>query len=291
MTHIYVDGSRTTTSRFTGAAVVIPHLNLIERYSLPKLCSSFTAELFAIRQALLLTNLYKFTEVIIFSDSDSAISAIPFNGWKPKEFWLLQNIRSILNSCLESNCTVHITWLPSHKNIPGNDQADDAAKYAAIYGDRIYNLAVPVQDLVSQIIITLNNQNIDFEQNSPITQSHYFKYCSSYHSSPWFRKHFYTRAEIAMTVRLRTNHLLTACSKRKMQLSETDLCQCGTARETANHIFFACPLYEDARCRMLHNLRRFGHQFPLNIASLVAYPNPPTIRELQRYLSRIKMKI
>ena len=102
--HIYTDGSKVETK--VASAYVCPYGT--RGYRLRDGCSIFTAEVEAINKALTYVNVSTRNSFLIFSDSMSVLQAI------------------------ESQESKFITfcWIPSHRDITGNEHADRAAKDA-----------------------------------------------------------------------------------------------------------------------------------------------------------------
>ena len=74
----------------------------------------------------------EYSNVHIFTDNQSAIQAIE----SPKQQSGQYIIKSILDRIdkiqeAKPTCNIHIEWVPGHKDIEGNEQADQAAKAAA----------------------------------------------------------------------------------------------------------------------------------------------------------------
>ena len=87
----------------------------------------FTAEVEAINTALTYVKVSPVTSFVIFSDSMSVLQAIESQESKnPLVNKVLQTCRDILSG----NIYITFCWIPSHRDIKGNEDADRAAKYA-----------------------------------------------------------------------------------------------------------------------------------------------------------------
>ncbi|XP_024080368.1 uncharacterized protein LOC106671035 [Cimex lectularius] len=124
-TFIYTDGSR--VSEGVGSAVCW------EKYAktipLPKAASIFTAELTAISSALSETEHIGCNQYVICTDSLSVVLAIR-NIFTMDP--LIQAIQEKIRQMHEQRKEVVIAWIPGHVGIEGNENADQAAKGAAI---------------------------------------------------------------------------------------------------------------------------------------------------------------
>ena len=94
---------------------------------LNSLSSVFTAELYAIKSALLLARVHQNRSVVIYSDSRSALQAVQKMESTNN---LVQEIYLLIKSLAGQQTIVSFCWIPSHVGIEGNELADKAAKDA-----------------------------------------------------------------------------------------------------------------------------------------------------------------
>lgn len=151
-TLIYTDGSkliRQDGSPSTGAACWIPSLNIVRKYKLNSLSSSFTAEAMAIVNALGIVTELKLVNAIICTDSLSTLEAL--KSGKNKKYKLcplitdikykIHNLKTVANFCLK------LTWCLSHVGIEGNEKADVEVKAAAESGLDTRNKVDPIDTI------------------------------------------------------------------------------------------------------------------------------------------------
>ena len=122
--NIYTDASKTNLG--TAAAVVTSTKTI--KFRLSNLTSIFTAELYAILQALMYIQETSNASSLILSDSLSAINALKSPHFRNP---LIQKVYRTLHSIQTAGRKVFFIWIPSHIGIDGNELADDAA-YTAI---------------------------------------------------------------------------------------------------------------------------------------------------------------
>ena len=97
------------------------------RGTLPNQTSIFTAELFAISQAIKKIEHHIQVEWVVITDSLSAIEALKSPTTKHP---LVQNIQNKIIELLHQNKKIKICKVPSHVGIKGNEEADTNAKSA-----------------------------------------------------------------------------------------------------------------------------------------------------------------
>jgi len=133
---IYTDGSKHNIK--TGLAVITDEETF--KFSSLEINSIFTIEALAILKAIeLIEQNWKNTKsFLIASDSLSSILAIQNQGTSNE---IIKNIQERASSLAPRSVT--FMWIPAHKNIPGNEKADVAAKEAST------NINIPKIDLSS----------------------------------------------------------------------------------------------------------------------------------------------
>ena len=117
---IYTDASKSEIG--VGAAIV--SMNYNQLIKLPDHSSIYTGEITAIREALRYANELEDQQIMIVSDSLSALESLkrlyPVNE-------ILKQIKKQLNHLNNLGKTIKFLWVPSHCGIEGNEEADDAA--------------------------------------------------------------------------------------------------------------------------------------------------------------------
>ena len=121
--HIYTDGSKVETK--VASAYVCPYGT--RGYRLRYGCSIFTAEIEAINKALTYVKVSTRRSFVIFSDSMSVLQAIESQESKNP---LVDRVLQAYQKILSNGTFITFCWLPSHRDIRGNEDADRAAKDA-----------------------------------------------------------------------------------------------------------------------------------------------------------------
>ena len=121
--HIYTDGSKVETK--VASAYVCPYGT--RGYRLRDGCSIFTAEVEAINKALTYVKVSTRKSFVIFSDSMSVLQAIESQESKNP---LVNRVLQACQEILSDGKFITFCWIPSHRDITGNEHADRAAKDA-----------------------------------------------------------------------------------------------------------------------------------------------------------------
>ena len=120
---IYTEGSKVETQ--VASAYVCPYGT--RGYRVRDDCSIFTAEVEAINKALTYVTVSTRKSFVIFSDSMSVLQAIESQESKNP---LVNRVLQACQKILSNGKFITFCWLPSHKDIRGNEDVDRAAKDA-----------------------------------------------------------------------------------------------------------------------------------------------------------------
>ena len=130
----YTDGSKLNLTRQkekfsleAGIYCIFGQNTITESYFLGYIQDTIDAEIYAISQVIkwIKESDLSVKQYWIFTDSQMAIQKMQRNNAEMHE--ILQDLKSIK----AEKKTVHINWISSHTQIPGNEQADQAAKEGA----------------------------------------------------------------------------------------------------------------------------------------------------------------
>lgn len=255
---VYTDGSRTEEGLSTGIGIVCDEEENGHYASLPKKCSIFTAEAFAIKTALdkLLISYdnkeYNYKNIIIFSDCQSVLKALNKNTLSIYHNRYILEARNLYWK-LEKNHNINIIiiWIPSHRGFTGNELADYLAKQGTTEEENIY-IEVPVQDLTP----IYQEEEWNDTQDKITFQArfkgiHYFtNYYKRNRKKCWFKKINAERYFCTLINRLRANHYnLNASLARKNYIASAH-CACGHDKEDIDHVIWTCPIYSTQRNRL-----------------------------------------
>ena len=287
--HIFTDGSLINNK--TGCAYLHANTNVSKKIKLPTNTSIYTAELVAIREALIYCLEYEATEpgnkYVIFSDCKSALENI-------KSSALLKNTNHIvceivhLNKLLkDSGKLVYLVWVKAHIGINANEKVDKLAKQATEDG-HAQTIKLPYTDLFP---VVKNKFYTDWHLQQKI--SHTGKYYMSLQSErskrqTWFHS-MYNRNFIRVICRLRTLHVLVPSYLYKIGKKININCECGEVGD-AQHCILNCDMYQQQNAELFVKLRDFG-VLPTNLSNLLALENIDIYKLLYKHINEMNLKL
>ncbi|CAF4948613.1 unnamed protein product [Pieris macdunnoughi] len=147
---IYTDGSK--ASNYVHAALYDPQAKFSSSFILHEPCSIFTAEAYAVYQALMrIREINNIKYFLIISDSLSLITALTTLTVKFKSNYILYFIKQIIQQYHNNNIQIFFLWVPSHKGISGNEMADKTAYEGVNAVDVRNTMNVPMSDYLQCI--------------------------------------------------------------------------------------------------------------------------------------------
>lgn len=231
---IYTDGSKIEAG--VGCAFVklgeAPH-----SWSLPSSASIFTAELYAIWQALLYCEHSDSGEFLICTDSLSAIQAIknPFT-WDP----MVQQVLALVHHLNQPGKTIRLVWTPAHIGIRGNELADSEARNAAASGNQ-EDIAIRPDDV--KIAIDNHLKNVwQQEWNRSETQLRLIKPIVT----EWHNPINLSRKESVVLTRIRIGHTRLT-SLHLLRGERRPICPHCNISMTIKHAIQECPYFNGIR--------------------------------------------
>ena len=235
--HIYTDGSKDPVSNRTAYGIYIstenhPYTQCISA-RLPDGQSVYTAELEAIKQALLLSHTVRDNRVVILSDSLSALQSIAAKHSHSRPDTLTSILQEISRLKVNGGKEIHLCWIPSHVDIPGNERADKIAK-TGLNLTEITDLAYSTSEIKSMIKHSVKKewQNVwDSE-----TRGRWYHTLCPRVNRKLTRSSHNRRVDTALT-RLRLGYTKTS-------YKQCDQCQ---TRLSVSHLLLECPRFTTAR--------------------------------------------
>ena len=235
--HFYTDASKTTNE--IGFAITHPEDSNL--YKIAPFSSIYTAETFAILEAITISLSTNHEKVLILSDSLSAITSITNIHTKCN---LARNIQNII---LTNPKNIKFMWVPSHIGIPGNERADKLAMEAAKSPAAKLYPHVTYEDVIHALKIKFHSlwQNRWEKQTNENNKLKQIKCTTKKWQDPPIKL---SRHEEIMITRVRIGH--TRLTHSHLMCKEPEpRCETCQSELTVKHIFLECPTYQNARIK------------------------------------------
>ena len=274
--HVYTDGSKSISG--AGFAVTFP--NCTFKYTLPPESSVLTTELYALLFAL--RRIYSSTSssFTIFTDSRNSLTLIKsMHSTNP----LVCKIQNWLFYLSTRHKSVRFCWVPSHVGIPGNEQADTLARYAAMSTSPQQRFShIPATDYYPHFKTFLYTRWQSFWSRLHNNKLHTVKPSISSWSAPFHKNR---RWETALA-RLRIGHTRLTHAYL-MSRSDPPLCPLCNVPLSVPHILLSCPRFNTARTSAFPHLSSLHR--PPNISDILTESHSFCLDNLFSFLRRINI--
>ena len=256
--HIYTDGSVSSQTGRTSAALFVKDRGLAQTWRLPTEIEITNAELFAILEGCLYARESLHPKIVIFTDAKAALQLLL--SIKPASYGeMVHLVLTQLKELIRTKQSFHLQWIPSHRGINGNEVADSAAKMALNMTD-ITRLKIPESSLKRSIKKAswdqwrLETSNL-FRQST----THLKTIRNDIEQHPWSR----SKARIldSALFRLKTGHCGLYSHLHGINLVESARCEWCHQDDTVTHLIHHCPRHYSSREELKDKLRGLGVAF------------------------------
>ncbi|KAG7300559.1 hypothetical protein JYU34_014851 [Plutella xylostella] len=249
---IYTDASRDENG--IGAAFLDITKMESRKFKITSKISIMFAELFAISEAVKYVKNIDSVNIVILSDSRSALQHVARCTSNVRGAPIAYSILDTLVKLRRNfNRNIVIQWIPSHIGETGNEQVDALAKQAVTSGDERECEPFYTDLLVDVKTQCYNLWKEHFDERS-LTKGIWYKTLqSSPPRIPWFDRCAMERQELVTAMRTRSGHIPTNKFAFLMKKSPHSLCsECGV-EEDLLHVLRDCVRNEAVRASLYDN--------------------------------------
>lgn len=197
-------------------------------------------ELVAILEALNYINDVSNPNVVIFTDSKSALQHIARCTSGLRGVSIAYDILKEINNLAIKGVNLKLQWIPSHIGIRGNEEADRLAKLAVLEGNYYFIKPNYTEQLFRCKEICYNNFKEYFDERSRQKGIWYKTIQCQPPRVPWFVRSKTSRSDVVIAHRLRSGHYPCKKFSFMMKVSDSPNCEvCGTV-EDVHHLLIEC---------------------------------------------------
>jgi ribonuclease HI len=262
--YIYTDGS--AIDGHVGAAAYCPTTSQTKRQYLgtAQQHNVYTAELTGFELAIDIAkeNPTHFTKCIIYPDSQAAVQGINKPSKQSGQEVIMAALTKIESHIESRNMTVDFAWIPGHKEIEGNEEADKAAKEAAKSEGNDESIPTTRHHPLKSATAMLIEQSVteDWKRTWETGQNHDAQHLRRIITKPntVYGAKLYKgipKRHAAQLARLRTGHCGLNQYLHRFGHADSPLCDCDNgAIETVNHYLLHCPQYDRQRAKLTRHV-------------------------------------
>ena len=275
--HIYTDGTKTADN--TGASIVIPSRNIRQTFKLHPQMSILIAEMYGIEKALTWLEVESFDKYVIWTDSLNSLSLI--NSRHPESCRELTfRIQGRLRAYNQQR-SVRLQWLPAHKGIPGNEEADRLAKRSSenITSERV---RIPLSDRIQMV---KRSAKVKFKEKLRVALEvngiGRFAYQIKEKVENWEHANHKSRTLETVLTRLRMGHVAPGNHLFRFQMAASPLCRCGQV-ETVEHFLLHCTMYARQRQILFSSIQSIGSNIAVDMRLLLGGSDPNQVTQKKK---------
>lgn len=262
---IFTDGSKNMQTEATGSAVVIPKYKIEISKRTSDCLSVFAVEMFAILMALEWTEQISDKEILICSDSVSALVSME-KGTSRSHLNLLYEVLFMNSRINRQGKNVIFMWVPAHLGIQGNEKADKVAKEAIKKEDVEVNIKLSKSE-GKGIVWRSVNQQWQQSWDNATKGRHLYEIQRKVGIS---RSRGANRKEQVIISRLRIGHSNLNSTLLIIGKHPTGMCEQCQEAETVEHVLKTCRTFNQERQEMITQLQNIG-RVDNTVKSLLEY--------------------
>lgn len=280
---LYTDGSVNRDLQLSSYGIYNESNNERWGHKIQKVTSSWEVEILAIFEAVkyLSNNDYFGQQILIMTDSKSAVQSLKINNWRNNNKKIVTEIKNFYQILRTRQNFIKIVWIPGHQGINGNEIADKVAR-ESLHNGQIYPMLIPDSE---NIII----KNLKMECENKFMEWYYDRgkligkeFCMAnrfYPQKLWFDYKMWRKLIVTIT-RLRCGHGRWPFYLHRMGMTTSSVCICGEEGDI-NHVILGCSTRKK-KDLFYKKIKPFVNTFPVNIAFLTSQRS--LIFELYKYI-------
>lgn len=284
----YTDGSRIDGTAGFG----VYNENISYFFGMQEPCTVFSAEITAILFTLKLIQKLPPAKYTICSDSLSALRALQLNQIRGSTNQTVLLIKEVIISLIAQGFGIKLLWIPAHSNIYGNDQADNLAKLGARRG-MVFQHGTEIREY-SYLI----REHITEDWQLSWDRSDMGRWCYSIiprvSKNPWFKNletELGSRMFIKTFSRIMSNHYGLKSHLYRINLTDSNMCECGVSYEDFDHVLWSCERYAEKREKLKNDLRNMGKNEHPTIRDILGCKDFKMLQLIHVFISENKIRI
>jgi len=167
---------------------------------------------------------------------------------------------------------IRFSWCSAHVGIRDNELTDVCAKSAGRDGICVNNL-VSFKEIICFLrdkYKAINSLFIDKVNQG--TGSYYMNHFREINVK-FVENLVYKRRGFTTLLRILTGYVNTFNRLFRMDLVKSPICKCGLSSQDLNHLFWACPILDNQRTKLLWSLKIYKLQSPFSVEYLLGNIN------------------
>ena len=249
---VYTDGSK--IDKLAGASFY--HNDCQEAYRLVPDTSSYIAEVTALYKAVEHLKKHNGGKYLLATDSLSCVQRLSSATVSDRDPEIFLMLRKTARKFHTIGFDLVFLWCPAHRGIPGNDKADELAKWGTQNG---LGLSFSVErDTVLSIVRA--GSMLEWQNQWDICETGRYTYslfpCVS--SKPWFKKIKLPKNVIRTISRIILNHYALKSHLARFDIVDSPICDCNENYETVDHILWECNIRNGGRESFIQHVKALG---------------------------------
>lgn len=118
-----------------------------------------------------------------------------------------------------------------------------------------------------------------------------YSICPKVKIFPWFRSLPVGRNFICSYSRLMSNHYICSHHLYRMNIKDSNICECNNSYEDIDHIVFECSRFDATKEKFLDKIISFSHDIPVSVRDILGNHSLPVTRISYKYLNEISYRV